>query len=63
MIISIGFRVNSKTATKFRIWATKILKEYMVKGFAIDVDKMKNGPDSKMINKVLNHNSKLNLIE
>ncbi|MBQ2872785.1 MAG: virulence RhuM family protein [Bacilli bacterium] len=43
-IIAVGYRVNSKKATKFRIWATKILKEYMIKGFAIDVDKMKNGP-------------------
>ena len=43
-IIAVGYRVNSKKATKFRIWATKILKDYMIKGFAIDVDKMKNGP-------------------
>ena len=43
-IIAVGYRVNSKKATKFRIWATKVLKEYMIKGFAIDVEKMKNGP-------------------
>lgn len=43
-IIAVGYRVNSKKATKFRIWSTKIIKEYMIKGFAIDVDKMKNGP-------------------
>lgn len=43
-IIAVGYRVNSKKATKFRIWATKILKEYMIKGFVIDVEKMKNGP-------------------
>lgn len=43
-IIAVGYRVNSKKATKFRMWATKILKEYMIKGFVIDVDKMKNGP-------------------
>ena len=43
-IIAVGYRVNSKKATKFRIWATKIIKEYMIKGFAIDVEKMKNGP-------------------
>ena len=42
-IIAVGYRVNSKKATKFRIWSTKIIKEYMIKGFAIDVDKMKNG--------------------
>lgn len=44
MIISIGFRVNSKIAINFRKWATKILKEYMIKGFVIDKEKMKNGP-------------------
>ena len=43
-IIAVGYRVNSKKATKFRIWATKVLKDYMIKGFVIDVDKMKNGP-------------------
>jgi hypothetical protein len=42
-IIAVGYRINSKKATKFRIWATKILKDYMIKGFVIDVDKMKNG--------------------
>ena len=43
-IIAVGYRVNSKKATKFRIWATKLLKEYMIKGFVIDVEKMKNCP-------------------
>ena len=43
-IIAVGYRVNSKKATKFRIWATKILKDYMNKGFVIDTEKMKNGP-------------------
>ena len=36
MIISIGFRVNSKKAIKFRTWANRIIKEYMIKGFALD---------------------------
>lgn len=44
VITAVGYRVNSKKATKFRIWVTKILKDYMIKGFVIDVDKMKNGP-------------------
>ena len=35
-IISVGYRVNSKRATNFRIWATSILKEYMIKGFVLD---------------------------
>ncbi|HAG04934.1 MAG TPA: cell filamentation protein Fic [Lachnospiraceae bacterium] len=42
-IISVGYRVNSKQATKFRIWATGILKEYMIKGFAMDDDRLKQG--------------------
>ena len=42
-IISVGYRVNSQKATKFRIWATDILKEYMQKGFKIDVERMKQG--------------------
>ena len=40
-IISVGYRVNSKKATQFRIWATSILKEYMIKGFAMDDERLK----------------------
>ena len=43
MIISIGFRVNSKTAIKFRTWANKIIKEYMVKGFTLNDERFING--------------------
>ena len=43
VIISVGYRVNSKRATHFRIWATSVLKEYMIKGFAIDDDRLKQG--------------------
>lgn len=42
-IISVGYRVNSKKATKFRIWATGVLKEYMTKGFAMDDERLKQG--------------------
>ena len=42
-IISVGYRVNSARATKFRIWATGVLKEYMTKGFALDDDRLKQG--------------------
>ena len=42
-IISVGYRVNSKRATKFRIWATTVLKEYMIKGFALDDERLKQG--------------------
>ena len=41
-IISVGYRVNSKQATSFRIWATQILKEYIIKGFAMDDERLKN---------------------
>ena len=43
IIISIGFRVNSKPAIKFRKWSNKVIKEYMVKGFAINDDRFING--------------------
>lgn len=42
-IISVGYRVNSKRATNFRIWATGVLKEYMIKGFALDDERLKQG--------------------
>ena len=42
-IISVGYRVNSRRATQFRIWATGVLKEYMIKGFAIDDERLKQG--------------------
>ncbi len=42
-IIAVGYRVNSKEATQFRIWATKVLREYIVKGFALNDDMLKNG--------------------
>ncbi len=42
-IISAGYRVNSKQATQFRIWATNVLKEYMRKGFAMDDNRLKQG--------------------
>lgn len=43
VIIAVGYRVSSKRATQFRIWATKVLKEYMIKGFALDDDRLKQG--------------------
>lgn len=45
-IISVGYRVNSRRATHFRIWATGILKEYMTKGFVLDDDRLKQGKDA-----------------
>lgn len=46
MILAIGFRVRSKRGTQFRIWANRNLKEYMVKGFVMDDDRLKN-PDGR----------------
>ena len=45
-IISVGYRVNSKRATQFRIWATNILKEYMTKGFVLDDERLKQGKNA-----------------
>ena len=45
-IISVGYRVNSLRATNFRIWATSVLKEYMIKGFAMDDERLKQGKDA-----------------
>jgi hypothetical protein len=42
-VISVGYRVNSAQATQFRIWATQLIKEYIIKGFAMDDDRLKNG--------------------
>jgi len=43
MIIAVGYRVNSRRATAFRIWATAVLREYIIKGYALDDDRLKNG--------------------
>lgn len=44
-VISVGYRVNSKQATQFRIWATERLKELLLKGWSIDAERMKNPDD------------------
>jgi len=43
MIISVGYRVNSKRATQFRQWATQVLKEFAIKGFVLDKKRLENG--------------------
>jgi hypothetical protein len=43
VIIAVGYRVNSFEATQFRIWATKTLREYIVKGFVLDDERLKQG--------------------
>jgi hypothetical protein len=42
-VISVGYRVNSTQATQFRIWATQLIKEYIIKGFVMDDERLKNG--------------------
>ena len=42
-IIAVGYRVNSKKATEFRIWATNVLKEYIIKGFSLNDERFING--------------------
>jgi len=42
-IIAVGYRVNSKEATRFRIWATKTLREFIIKGFLLDDERLKQG--------------------
>jgi hypothetical protein len=42
-IISVGYRVNSRQATQFRIWATKTLRDFIIKGFVLDEERLKNG--------------------
>ncbi len=42
-IIAVGYRVNSKRATQFRIWATKVLREFIIKGFVLDDERLKQG--------------------
>ncbi len=42
-VISVGYRVNSYQATQFRLWVTKTLKEYIIKGFVLDDERMKQG--------------------
>ena len=42
-IIAVGYRVNSRQATQFRIWATKTLREFIVKGFVLDDERLKQG--------------------
>ncbi len=52
-IIAVGYRINSKKATEFRIWATKVLKEYMTKGFALNDERLKNNGESPYFEELL----------
>ncbi len=52
-IIAMGYRINSKRATEFRIWATKILKEYLIKGFSLNDEFLKNNGESPYFEELL----------
>ena len=52
-IIAVGYRINSKKATEFRIWATRVLKEYMVKGFALNDERLRNNGGSPYFEELL----------
>ncbi len=49
-VIAVGYRVNSKRATQFRIWATAVIKEFIIKGYTMDVGRLKNNLKIMMIN-------------
>jgi hypothetical protein len=53
MIIAIGYGINSSRATQFRIWATKILKEYIIKGFAMDDERLKDPSRNQYFDELL----------
>jgi len=52
-IIAVGYRINSKKATEFRIWATKVLKEYMIKGFSLNDERLKNNGENQYFEELL----------
>jgi len=52
-IISVGYRIQSQVATRFRIWATQRLKEYIVKGFTMDDERLKEGGNSRYFEELL----------
>ena len=55
-IISVGYRVNSTRATQFRIWATRILKDYIVRGYAINRERMRQlGQTVEVMKRVADH--------
>ena len=53
MILSIGYRVKSNKGTQFRIWANKILKDYLVKGYNLNVERFKNNGDNVYFDEIL----------
>lgn len=64
-IIAVGYRVNSKKATEFRIWATKILRDYMTKGFVLNDERFIRGNkyDAKYFDELLERIKKIRVSE
>jgi len=63
MIIAIGFKVRSKTGTKFRIWANQKLKEYITKGFVLDDDRFKDGNSMSYFDELQNRLREIRISE
>ena len=55
MIISVGYRVNSHRGVQFRIWATQVLREYLIKGFAMNDDLLKRAGGGNYFDELLTH--------
>ena len=53
LIISVGYRVKSIRGTQFRIWANKLIKEYLIKGYNLNVDRLKNNGGGVYFEEVL----------
>lgn len=62
MIISLGYRVKSLIATQFRRWATERLKEYMIKGFTMDDERLKNLGGGKLLERIIRPHTEYSLI-
>jgi hypothetical protein len=62
-IISVGYRIKSQVATQFRIWATKTLKEYIVKGFALNDERFKTGKSMNYFNELQDRLREIRLSE
>lgn len=63
VIISVGYRVKSQQGTQFRIWATQRLKEYIIKGFALNDERFKTGTSMNYFNELLNRIRQIRLSE
>jgi len=63
VIISVGYRVKSQQGTQFRIWATQRLKEFIIKGFALNDDRFKSGTSMNYFNELQNRIREIRLSE